>query len=94
MFSSDLIHGCPQCNEMPFLCNLCFSVFLYIIIQKEEKEEKDKKRPGSRGSAKSKVSGKEADQEPTGDKEPVPDEKYWPVCVISVHSRSKTSEIE
>lgn len=47
--------------------------------KKEEKEEKDnKKRPGSRGSAKSKVSGKEADQEPSGDKEPEHEEKYWP----------------
>lgn len=48
---------------------------------KAKKDDKDdaKKRPGSRGSAKSKGSGKDQEQEPTAaDMELVGDEKYWP----------------
>ena len=52
-----------------------------FVQQKEEKEDPKKRGASPKGSAKSKGSGKEADQEPTTEGEPVPDEKYWPVGI-------------
>lgn len=50
---------------------------MLCLLQKDDKEDA-KKRPGSRGSAKSKHSAKEPEVEPAGNLEPMLDEKYWP----------------
>ena len=61
----------------------CFS----LHIQAEKDAEKDKKRPGSRGSAKSKSSKeREAEpQEPPPEEGMPPPERYWPVSIYLLY---------
>ena len=58
------------------------SIWLPKTINFLIQDDKDKKRPGSRGSAKSKSSQeKAAEPEPVQVSTPVPDE-FWPVSIV------------